>query len=477
MNLTYNSDKIYSNWVKECVDFFSKWKDSDFYSDKAEHIYFYSDVNDESVSELQNLLKKSSKTNNINNVTSPPKPIVIHLNSPGGSVLSMNLFNVMILTLRVPLCVIIENTCASAATVLALIAPYRLMIDYSTYLIHDMAGISYGKINETIASDFSFIYQFKSNYLSLLKDRTNLSDAEIKKFISRDMYINSSYCLKKKIIDRVLKFPKIKNSSNYDRSVYSDLSLNLPTFLKKTNLNHLYIDSDKIYDFSNIGNHENASTILNSNSLSEICISLDKYILCNKNSIIKPLLIHFKPDIMKYSNSTDLVSLQYRIALIQKNTPVVALIEGPQSLGNLSLILMCPIRIMMTPSIISSYFTSKWGGSMGWGWKTIDVLYNTKYILTEVIKFFKNFSKLPSKFYNELQHKIINLKPKDSLEYEIVNQVINFRKITPLTQKDIIDYYNIENLTSDYKNIKKPITKKLITKKPISRKKISRKKK
>jgi hypothetical protein len=186
-------------------------------------------------------------------------------------------------------------------------------------------------------------------------------------------------------------------------------------------------------------------------------VGLDKYILNKKNSIIKPLLIHFKPNIAVYSNSLDLISLTYRIALIQKNTPVVSLIEGQQCLGNLGLILMCPIRIMMTPSIISSYFTNEFGGSMGGGWKTINILYNTKFILT---KFFKNFSKLPSKFYNEIQNKVINLKPKDSLEYELVNQVINFRKITPLTQKDIIDYYNIENLTSNYNNIKKTNKKK-----------------
>jgi hypothetical protein len=234
------------------------------------------------------------------------------------------------------------------------------------------------------------------------------------------------------------------------------------------------MDSNKIYDYENISNNEYAPTLLNSKDLSEICMSLDKYVLDKKNSIIKPLLIHFKPDGMLYSNPLDLISLNYRIALIQKNTPVVALIEGQQSLSNLGLILMCPIRIMMTPSIISSYFTSRLS-STGYGLKTIDVLYNTKFILTEVTKFFKFFSKLPSKFYNEIQNKVINLKPKDSLEYELINQVINFRKITPITQKDIIDYYNIENLTSNYKNIKKPKTGKSITGKSITKKSITKK--
>ena len=42
MNFTYNYNKVYSDWIEESKIVFSKWKDSDFYSDKAEHIYFYS---------------------------------------------------------------------------------------------------------------------------------------------------------------------------------------------------------------------------------------------------------------------------------------------------------------------------------------------------------------------------------------------------------------------------------------------------
>ena len=449
MNFNY-SNKIYSNWVDESKKIFSKWSDSDFFSDKAEHIYFYSVVNDESVDILQKLLQQSSKTKT-NNVISPPKPIIIHLNSVGGSVLSMNLFNVILTTIRVPLCVIIESQCYSAATLLSLLAPYRVMIDFSTYMIHDMYVHSQSKGHEILSVGFITIYQLNSNYLSLLKDRTNLSDSDIKTFMSRDILISSSYCLKKKIIDRILKFPKIKNSSNYNKSIYSDLSLDLSTFLKKTNLNHAYIDMAKINDGGGVSNQSNNDILLhNCNSLHEICVYLDSHILNNNTNIIKPLLIHFKPLMFEDGTLNDLVSLQYRIALIQKKTPVFALIEGPQALDTLSLILMCPVRIMMTPSTISSSFSYSF---MGNGQKTIDILYNSKYILKETIKFFKKFSILPARFYDDIQHKIIHLKPKDLLEYNIVQQILNFRKITPLTLKNIEKYYNLENLTKNYKNI------------------------
>ena len=475
MNFEYNSNRIYNKWVNESKKVFSKWKDSDFYSNKAEHVYFYGPVSDESVTHLQHILQESSKTKITNGVKSPPKPIVIHLNSPGGSVSSMNLFNVMMTTQRVPLCIVIETRCFSAATTLALLAPYRVMIDYSQYMIHDMFGVSIGKEHEQLSKKYAYIYQNLSNYLSLLKDRTILSDTDIKKFISRDMFVNSSFCLKKKIIDRVLTFPKINNSSKYNKSVYSDLSLKLPTFLKKTNLNHLNINPENLDYNSFVYKLENPPHI--ANSLPQLCVLLDS-ILLQKSKVIKPILLHFKPS---YGNMSplQLVSLQYRIALVQKKTPVIALIEGPIYLGMLSLVMMCPIRIMMTPSLISSQFSSSFSYSKGHGFKTIDMLYNTKYILAEITKFFKKFSNLPDKFYVDYKNKIINLKPKDSLHYKLINRVVNFRKITPIKLKNIHDYYNIDSLISDYKN-KNNNKKKIKSKKKIiksKKKKITRKKK
>jgi hypothetical protein len=260
------------------------------------------------------------------------------------------------------------------------------------------------------------------------------------------MLVDSSFCKRKKIVDRVLKFQNIKKSSDYNKSIYSNLALKLPTFLKKTNLNHIYIDSNKIY-----GNSSNSNTLSGSYSLHDICKSLDKF---SQTNIAKPLIVHFRPSVSFWlftnCNPLSLVPLQYRLSLIQRKTPVIALIEGPQALDNLGAIMMCPIRIMMTPSIISSYFSDIDTGSMGWGWKTIDVLHNTQYIIKNVESFFKKFTKLPPKFYNDLQHKIINLKPEDSIKYNLVNQVIHFKKSKKLTLKNIEKYYNLEELTSNY---------------------------
>jgi len=42
--------------------------------------------------------------------------------------------------------------------------------------------------------------------------------------------------------------------------------------------------------------------------------------------------------------------------MIQKRIPIIAFIEGAQYFDTLSTVLMCPIRIMMKPSICQSTF-------------------------------------------------------------------------------------------------------------------------
>jgi len=67
---------------------------------------------------------------------------------------------------------------------------------------------------------------------------------------------------------------------------------------------------------------------------------------------------------------------------------------------------MCPIRIMLTPSIISSYFSISSQGSAGYGFKTIDILYNTTFKFKMITKFLKKFSKLHLNFIKNYKIKL-----------------------------------------------------------------------
>ena len=443
-----NKDILYESWLKESYELFSKFSDDDFFSDKVYHIYFYTGINDDSVNSLQRLLMDASKTKmDESGLMTSPKPICIHLNSPGGSVDSTDIFYTIIQTQRIPLCVIIENLCASAATFIALLAPYRVMIDYSQYLIHDAFGLDIGKqsnlVKKSIPTIHSMIY-----YNELLKKRTKLSDKEIKNFVERDIFIDSNYCFKKGIIDRILKFPKINNTSYYNK--FPNLQLDLSIFLKKTNLNHVYIDQTIYNNYDTIISGNNFSGNLQDlKSIYDLSIALDNTLLLKKNNI-KSLILHFKSTSYGESNPLELVQLNYRLAMIQKRIPIIAFIEGNQSFDTLSTIMMCPIRIMMKPSIFKSNFTFRYS-SIGWGFKTIDVIDNSLFIFNNIVKFYKKNTNFPKNIYKEMRHKIINLNSEDLLKYKIIHLCLNMHE-KKITKNNIIEYLKLNELTGLNRN-------------------------
>ena len=439
-----NQNNIYNDWVKDSAKFFSKFKPEDFFSDKVNHIYFYGDVSKDYVDILMYELKIACKTK-INNsgVTISLLPIVIHLDSLGGSALAEINFESILQTVRVPLCTMIENDCASAATSLALLSPYRVMIEYSDYMIHDMAGGDIKKYSETIKTGFGVTFHLIQNYLSLIKSRTKLSDNEIKKFMDRDILLDCNYCLKKKIVDKVIKFPKI----NSDKK---NADLPLDVLLKKTNLNHIYLTSDffnkydvkgnKIQDDIIIGIDYFSHSIDDITDINTLCIFLDKYFLSNLNeNKNKQFVLHFQGNY--HADYENIVKLCYRLALLQKKSIIIGLVEGPIDVCSLLPLLMCNLRIMLVPSVITitlSYTHS-------WAVKLIDVIENSKYLVNKTKVIFKKFSNLPPKFYEKLDKEILVYQPESLLRYGIVDKVLDLGR-KKLSIENVIKYYDISNI-------------------------------
>jgi hypothetical protein len=308
----------------------------------------------------------------------------------------------------------------------------------------------FGKQANSVKIQTYFYTQF-INYIELLRKRTKLTNDEIDKFISRDLFIDANYCLKHGIIERILRFPKINEPSHYSNS--SNLSLSIHNFLKKTNLNHIYIDADEMTANGLITSTSFPTNLSEIKDLNTLCLELDNNFL-RKDENVKPLIIHFRPQDIWIRSKSNIVqwynNLNYRLSLIQKKIPVIAFIEGSQSLDILGSILCCPIRIMMTPSIVSSVFTYSWDME-GWGWKVIDMIENTKFYADQVIKYLKEKSKLPAQFYKDMRTKIINLSPEILLKYNIVHKVMKLHT-KDMSAKNIIKYLHIDELTNDYKN-------------------------
>ena len=427
---------------------FSKWQPEDFFSSKANHIYYYGSITNEKTQMFKDLFLNFNKTNELSSGTKEqPKPIVIHLNSPGGDVRGMNIMDSILFQARVPFCVVIEDLCASASTQLALIAPYRIIIDYSFYLIHDSSGLKFGKTSNSIAFD-SFILDQAIRYKKLLKLRTKLTEEEIEECFQRDMLFNSKECLKKGIVDRILTFPKIK-SYHIGKENKGNMSLPISTLLKKTNLNVISINNENIdSSFSEIISPLYNIGFMDVKNYETFVMALDSQVFHNPNpSQLKTIILQLLPDYL----FTDVlrhplknIGILFRLALCQKNgIPLISYMEGIQNLSSLTYMLMCPNRISLTPSYISTLFAFR---GNEFGWKFIDQIYNTNLMLNEIKRFFKTFSKLPEVFYKNLEKEIMNISPEDQLKYEINHKILDTRSIE-INKKEILNYLKFNKIT------------------------------
>jgi ATP-dependent Clp protease, protease subunit len=166
------------------------------------HIYFYTDVDEDSCLELNrkiNNLNKSLLKYAIEYDCEPPN-IYLHISSYGGCLFSA--FSVVdtIKNSRVPIVSIIEGKAASAATIISMVCHKRYMSKNSFMLIHQLSSFSMGKY-EALKDDFMNDTKLMELIYKLYREHTSLSDKEIKKCLQRDIWWDSAECLKAGLVD------------------------------------------------------------------------------------------------------------------------------------------------------------------------------------------------------------------------------------------------------------------------------------
>lgn len=203
------------------ISVFKSMSDRDFFSDKLTHIYFNEEVCNKSILKLIEKIEIANKeVKTESGAILNPKPILIHIASKGGYVdegmalLSVFEFN------KVPIATIIDNYAYSAATFLAINSPYRLINNFGFCLIHEYSIEFYAKnpirykrselqysLDETDA-------QF-DNVIKMYERKTKMKRPEIIEMIQHDLLLNANFCLKKGLVDRVIKIEN-KNKENLD---------------------------------------------------------------------------------------------------------------------------------------------------------------------------------------------------------------------------------------------------------------------
>lgn len=207
-----NSSKVHA----EHLAFWRELPDAEFFGPNVTHLYYYSDVDDDSVLQLRSSVLDAAQAtqrqsggsfSDDGSVLASPKPIVIHVHSRGGSMFSENWLMSLYNQVHVPLCVMVDGLSASAATALSVMAPYRVMTEYSLSLLHDYAG-GFGGKREELQSQITYIEHARALYKKIYMARTNISDADLERLLRRDLWLGADACLAMGICDRILRSPQ-----------------------------------------------------------------------------------------------------------------------------------------------------------------------------------------------------------------------------------------------------------------------------
>ena len=168
-------------------------------------VYFYGEVSQESVLELNITLKTLQrdlliKYAEIGLEESPTIKLYIH--SEGGCVFAGLSAMDHIRTMKIPVTTIVDGVCCSAATFILLGGNKRLMKENSFVLIHQLSNTFWGKFEE-MKDQMETVTKLMKHVNKMYKTKTQLSENKLKMLMKRDLYLDSEECIRYKIVDEV----------------------------------------------------------------------------------------------------------------------------------------------------------------------------------------------------------------------------------------------------------------------------------
>lgn len=170
------------------------------------NIFFYEDVGDNSILELNKLLLEVDiKLQNTKNVLGDSfTPIIhLHMKTDGGDVYSALSTLDKLSTLKAKVYTYVDGCVASAGTLISIAGDKRFMGKHATLLIHQLSGDMYGKFSEMEDSMESYSALMKC-LKNIYKEYTKIPMKKLDELMKRDIYLTAEECLEYGIIDQIL---------------------------------------------------------------------------------------------------------------------------------------------------------------------------------------------------------------------------------------------------------------------------------
>ena len=168
-------------------------------------IYFYSGVTRPKILQLN----KGIFNLNVNMLskTGPlgyePPPIMLHINSYGGSVFAGLSAVDYIKNSKIPVHTVIDGCAASAATLMSCVGSHRMMHKNACMLVHQLSGMMWGKFQE-MQDDMENSEMLMEKIKNIYREHTKIPKKEMDNILKHDIWWEAEKCLQYGLVDELI---------------------------------------------------------------------------------------------------------------------------------------------------------------------------------------------------------------------------------------------------------------------------------
>lgn len=176
-------------------------------------VYFYAEVNQETISALlEEIFAADRELNELYSFPyiKPPDdynapPIIIEINSPGGDAVEMFRYLDKIGEIKSPIWTVCAGMCASAATIIAVSADYRLMYPRGFYHVHSLSAGNWGKYEE-LYDRMEFLTKLQDEAVRVYtkSNSKGKTEEEIRALMAREKSLTAEEALEYGFIDKII---------------------------------------------------------------------------------------------------------------------------------------------------------------------------------------------------------------------------------------------------------------------------------
>ena len=175
------------------------------------HIYFSTGVNDKSCDRIKKLFREYKEEigefQKSDIVTITPKPVILHINSCGGSVHSSFALYDFIIKFKeqIDVYTVVDGVAASAATIISIAGTKRFITPSSYMLIHQLSTFM-GGTYEQIKDEMENCNKIMNKIIQMYGKHTKINKKKIPKLLKHDLWWSAEECKKNGLIDEIESF-------------------------------------------------------------------------------------------------------------------------------------------------------------------------------------------------------------------------------------------------------------------------------